>query len=113
MNLHGRSVVEFPAVLEVVAGRASSALGAERVRASAPSADRAWIQAEHERVQAMRSLMSGDLRWDPESIPDVRVPAGRLRVVGTSLDAASLLSLAILLRSSRRTIAALRDDKRP
>ncbi|MGK2936151.1 MAG: endonuclease MutS2 [Gemmatimonadaceae bacterium] len=113
MNLHGLSVVEFPAVLEVVAGRASSALGAERVRESSPSADRDWIQAEHERVQAMRSLMTGELRWDPEPIPDVRVPAERLRVTGTSLDAASLLSVAILLRSSRRTMAALRDDKRP
>jgi DNA mismatch repair protein MutS2 len=113
VNLHGLSVVEFPAVLDVVAGRASSALGAERVRASSPSADRAWIQGEHERVQAMRSLMSGDLRWDPEPIPDVRVPVGRLRVEGTLLAAASLLSFAILLRSSRRTIAALRDDKRP
>ena len=34
MNLHGLSVVEFPAVLDVVAGRASSALGADRVRTS-------------------------------------------------------------------------------
>ena len=113
MNLHGLSVVEFPAVLEVVAGRASSMLGADRVRASSPSTDRTWIQAEHERVQAMRSLMTGEPRWDPEPIPDVRVAAGRLRVEGTSLDAASLLSVAILLRSSRRAMAALRDDKRP
>ncbi|MCR4340871.1 MAG: Smr/MutS family protein, partial [Gemmatimonadaceae bacterium] len=92
--------------------RCPHALRAERGRGAAGD-DLAWIQAEHERVQAMRSLMSGDLRWDPEPIPDVRVPAGRLRVEGTSLDAASLLSFAILLRSSRRTIAALRDDKRP
>ena len=113
MNLHGLSVVEFPAVLEVVAGRASSALGAESVRSSAPSADRAWIQAEHERVQAMRSMMTGDVRWDPEPIPDARVSLDRLRVEGTSLDASSLLSIGTLLRSSRRTTAALRDEKRP
>lgn len=113
MNLHGLSVVEFPAVLEVVAGRASSALGADRVRAASPSADRSWIQAEHERVQAMRSLLSGEGGWDPEPIPDVRISAERLRVEGTSLDAASLLAIAILLRSSRRTAAALKDEKRP
>ncbi|MEO6331354.1 MAG: endonuclease MutS2, partial [Gemmatimonadaceae bacterium] len=111
-NLHGLSVVEFPAVLEVVAGRASSALGADRVRSSSPSADRSWIHAEHERVQAMRALMTGEVRWDPEPIPDVRVPADRLRVAGTSLEASSLLALATLLRSSRRTIGALRDEKR-
>ena len=113
MNLHGLSVVEFPAVLEVVAGRASSSMGSERVRASSPSGDRAWINAEHERVQAMRAMLAGELRWDPEPIPDVRGAAERLRVAGTSLEAQSLLSLAILLRSSRRTMAALKDDKRP
>src|SRR5688500_20388791 len=111
MNLHGLAVVEFPAVLEVVAGRASSALGADRVRAASPSADRSWIHAEHERVQAMRSLLSGEGGWDSEPIPDVRVSAERLRVEGTSLDAASLLAIAVLLRSSRRTAAALQDDK--
>ena len=113
MNLHGLAVVEFPAVLEVVAGRASSALGADRVRASSPSADRTWIRAEHERVQAMRSLATGDVRWDPEPIPDVTTSAARLQVAGTSLEAQSLLGLAVLLRSSRRTIGALRDEKRP
>src|SRR5687768_4464470 len=113
MNAHGLSVVEFPAVLEVVAGRASSSLGADRIRSSAPSAERAWIHAEHERVQAMRSMMTGDVRWDPEPIPDARVSLDRLRVEGTSLDAASLLAIGTLLRSSRRTTSALRDEKRP
>ncbi|MDQ3515936.1 MAG: Smr/MutS family protein [Gemmatimonadota bacterium] len=113
MNLHGLAVVEFPAVLGVVAGRASSALGADRIRGSSPSADRTWIRAEHERVQAMRSLATGDVRWDPEPIPDVTTSAARLMVAGTSLEAQSLLGLAVLLRSSRRTIGALRDEKRP
>ncbi|MGI8620008.1 MAG: endonuclease MutS2 [Gemmatimonadaceae bacterium] len=113
MNVHGLSVVEFPAVLEVVAGRASSELGADRIRASSPSVDRAWIHAEHERVQAMRSMLTGEAGWDPEPIPDVRLSAERLRVEGTSLDAAALLAIAILLRSSRRTATALRDEKRP
>lgn len=113
MNAHGLSVVEFPAVLDVVAGSASSALGAGRVRDSSPSLDRSWIHAEHERVQAMRATMTGDHRWDPEPIPDVRTAAERLRVAGTSLDAPSLLALGTLLRSSRRTLASLRDEKRP
>jgi DNA mismatch repair protein MutS2 len=113
MNLHGLSVVEFPAVLEVVAGRAATALGADRVRGASPSSDRAWIHAEHERVQAMRSLLTGEGGWDPEPIPDIRVSAERLGVQGTSLDAASLLAIAVLLRSSRRTAAALKDEKRP
>ncbi|HUR92903.1 MAG TPA: endonuclease MutS2 [Gemmatimonadaceae bacterium] len=113
MNLHGLAVVEFPAVLEVVAGRASSSLGADRIRSSAPSADRGWIQAEHERVQAMRSMMTGEVRWDTEPIPNVSASLERLRVEGTSLEASSLLALAVLLRSSRRTTTALRDEKRP
>ena len=40
MNPHALSVLDFPALLALVAERAGSALGAERVRALQPSADR-------------------------------------------------------------------------
>ena len=39
-------VLEFDQVLELVAGHAAGALGAERIRARRPSADRDWIEGE-------------------------------------------------------------------
>lgn len=113
MNRHALSVLEFPAVLDLVAQRATSTLGAARVRALAPVADRAWIEEEHARVTAMRALAREGERWGPEPIPDLAAALARLRVVGSVWTAEELLGGALLLRSSRRTRDALRDERRP
>jgi len=113
MNPHALGVLEFPRVMALVADRASSSLGAARVRALAPRDDHAWIEAEHTRVSAMRALVSAEGGWAPEAIPDLTTPLARLRIAGTSWSGAELLAGALLLRSSRRTLDALRDSRRP
>ena len=111
MNAHALRVIEFPAALELVAGKASSSLGAERVRELAPQTDRAWLEREHSRVTAARSLVEGDLKWHPQPIADVRPALARLRVEGASLSAVDLLSISGILRSSRLTREALKSDE--
>ena len=59
MNGHALGVLEYHAALVLVAGFAASSLGAERVREAAPRSDRDWIEREHARVAAMRSLVEG------------------------------------------------------
>ena len=113
VNTHALAVLEFPRVLDVVADRASSTLGAAAVRALRPRTDRDWLSAELARVQAMRAVLSGEGGWNPEPIPDVRQPLARLRLEGAALDGAQLSAVATLLRSSRRTQSALRDPRRP
>jgi DNA mismatch repair protein MutS2 len=113
MNRHALEVLEFPRVLAVVADRASSALGAARVRDLAPETSRPLLEAEHRRVSAMRSLLTAEGGWSPEPIPSLTEPLARLRVEGTVWSGAELLSGAQLLRSSRRTREALTDGRRP
>ena len=113
MNAHALAVLEFPRVLELVAERASSELGAERVRGFAPSDDRDALEKEHARVAAVRALVASEGGWSPEPIPALAGPLRRLRVAGASWNAAELLLGATLLRSSRRTQDTLRDPKRP
>ena len=113
MNGHALGVLEFARVLDLVAGRATSTLGAARVRALHPSADRAWLESEHRRVGAMRTLASGDQAWAPEPIPDLTEALARLRVAGTSWNGHELLGGATLLRSSRRVREQLADERRP
>lgn len=113
MNTHALSVLEFPRVLDVVADRASSSLGATAVRALRPRTDREWLSAELSRVQAMRAVLSAEGGWTPEPIPDVRQALARLRLEGATLDGVQLSGIAQLLRSSRRTQSALRDPRRP
>ena len=111
MNTHALGVIEFGAALDLVAGFASSTAGAERVRSSTPSADRQWIEREHARVSAMRSLSDGDAAWRPQHIFDISHGLSRLRVEGAPLSAPDLLAVRNFLRSSRLTIDSFKGDK--
>ncbi len=113
MNSHALSVLEFPRVLELVAGRASSDIGAARVRTLAPATDREWIDREHARVAAVRSLVAAEQPWHPEPLPDLSASLGRLRVIGLAWSGPELLHAATLLRSSRRTRDFMRSEKTP
>ena len=113
MNTHALAVLEFPRVLAVVAERATSTLGARRLRALAPSTEIPALESEHRRVAAVRTLVSSEGGWGPEPVPDLGEPLARLRVLGSVWTAPELLGAATLLRSSRRTREALTDPKRP
>ena len=113
MNHHALGVLEFSAALDLVAGNASSALGAERMRELVPSSDRAWIEREHSRVAAMRNLIEGDARWRPQRIVDIRPSLARLRVEGAALSAHDFLSVREFLRASRLSLESFRNEKIP
>jgi DNA mismatch repair protein MutS2 len=113
MNPHALKVIEFPAALDLVAGRASSVLGAERLRSFTPKTEKDWLDREHSRVAVARALLDDETGWSPQSVPDVRPPLARLRVEGASLSAGDLLALGQLLRSSRLTVDSLRGDRIP
>jgi DNA mismatch repair protein MutS2 len=111
MNSHALNVIEFPRTLALIAERAGSLLGAERVRELRPVVDRNLIEREHARVAAVRSLLSAEEPWNLHGVPDARSALTRLRVEGASLAAADLLVLGSLLRSSRVTRESLRGAR--
>ena len=113
MNTHALAILEFPRLLELVAARASSAPGAERVRALAPRSDIEWLDAEHRRVGAVRALVAADAPWSPEPVPELDEALVRLRVIGSRWTGPELAAAVVLLGSARRTGDALRDDRRP
>ncbi|MBL8958227.1 MAG: endonuclease MutS2 [Gemmatimonadetes bacterium] len=113
MNTHALSVLQFASVLDVVAGHASSSLGAEAIRALRPATDRTAIEQELARVTAMRAMVASDQGWSPPGIPDVRHGLSRLRVEGTQLTGPELRDLGRLLRASRLAQDSLRDPRLP
>ncbi|HEV7387079.1 MAG TPA: endonuclease MutS2 [Gemmatimonadaceae bacterium] len=113
MNSHALNVIEFPRTLALISERATSPLGAERVRELRPMTDRDEIEREHARVAAVRSLISGDEPWQLHGVPDARSALTRLRVEGATLGAADLLVLGALLRSGRLTRESLRGRASP
>jgi DNA mismatch repair protein MutS2 len=115
MNRHALDVLQFPAVLDAVAQRATSALGGEAVRALEPQTDRGWLEAELDRVDAMMAFRSRSEGWAFPPIPDVRVELKRLVKPGSLWDGPTLLAGARLLRSSSATRDALKrhEDELP
>ncbi len=113
MNSHALNVLEFPRVLDVVAGRASSELGAARVRSLRPTSDRAWIEREHSRVAAVRSIAESEKGWTTVAIPNAQEAIARLSVRSAVLAGTDLLLLGTLLRSSRTMRAFVGSEKHP
>ncbi|HEX5727476.1 MAG TPA: hypothetical protein VFX98_18535, partial [Longimicrobiaceae bacterium] len=101
MNPHALNVLEYREALDLVARHASSPLGAEAVRALAPSADLGWIEPELARVDEMRALLQGDSGWAMPAVPDAREALRKLRVEGSVLEGRAVRDLATLLASSR------------
>lgn len=113
MNAHALGILEFPRLLAHVAGKAHSAPGAASVRRRTPDTGRDAISAEHQRVNAMRTMLQSDLQWPVEAIPELEQALNRLRIEGLTWSALELIQATILLRSSRRQREALRDPRRP
>lgn len=113
MNQHALTVLEFPRVLEAVAGHAVSELGASRIRDLQPVTDPDWLEREHSRVAAVRALRGGDTPWHAEAVPDLHHALERLRVAGLSWRVDELLATRWLLRHGRNARHVLSDDKRP
>jgi DNA mismatch repair protein MutS2 len=113
VNAHALTILELPRVLDVVAGFATSSLGAEHVRALSPATDASRLEREHARIAAMRAAAGGDDAWRPHPVPSLDAPLARLRVEGAAWSGSDLVAGATLLRSSRLTRSELRDAKRP
>jgi DNA mismatch repair protein MutS2 len=113
MNSHALGVLELPRVLDVVAGFATSMLGAERIRSLTMTSELALLESEHARVAAMRAAIDGKEPWHPDPIPDLTDALARLRLEGSMWNGGELNAAATLLRSSRRTQTQLRNDRRP
>jgi len=113
VNSHALNVIEFPRTLALISERATSPLGAERVRELRPVTDRDAIEREHSRIAAVRSLISGEEPWQLHGVPDARSALTRLKLEGASLAATDLLVVGALLRSSRLTRESLRGSASP
>jgi DNA mismatch repair protein MutS2 len=107
MNRHALGVLEYSRVLDVLAERATSTLGAARIRTLEPRRDIEWMDIEQRRVVATRAIVTSDEGWHPEAIPDLTVSLARLRALGSLWTGDELGRGAQLLRSSRLTREAL------
>jgi len=95
-------VLEFDQVLELVAGHAAGALGAERIRGRRPSADRDWIDGELAPVAELLAYFGRGGAVDAFPVPALRGIMARLRLDGSVLEGHELAAI-------HRTLIAARD----
>ena len=107
MNRHALDVLQFPEALAVVAGHASSALGAAAVRSLQPSDSIAFVTDELRRVDQMSAFLFRAQDWNMPPIPDARAALRRLAIEASVLEAPELRDIAIVLRGSAATRRAV------
>lgn len=99
--------LEFPAVLERIAGLAAGPLGAEHILARRPRADVDLIRAELREVDEFARLERAGKGVVAEAVPDLRAALARLRIGGSVLDALELLAVRRTLTAGRLVAAEL------
>ena len=111
MNSHALGVLQYREALDVVAGHASSNLGAEALRSFEPSTSKNWIETELRRVEQMAALLLRSEQWGMPRIPDVRAAIRKAAVEGAALDGAELNEIAELLRASKAVRAVVEKQR--
>jgi DNA mismatch repair protein MutS2 len=107
MNQHALDVLQYAESLALVAGHASSLLGAEAVRALEPMDSAEAVRTELLRVDQMSGFLFRAQDWQMPLLPDSRSALRRLGVAGSVLDGAELLDLAVVMRGSAATRRAV------
>lgn len=101
MSRHALDVLEFPRVLEHIAGRAASDAARRRIVGLRPLATRDDAVRALARVGATMTFVEEKPSWAPPPVPDVEPALRALAAPGAVLDPVPLHAVGVLLRSSR------------
>jgi len=78
-------VLEFESLLDLLRGYAPSPLGQARIAALAPSADRGWIQLQHQLTSEIREFRRVGGRFEFSGLLDVSQSVEKARIAGAAL----------------------------
>jgi DNA mismatch repair protein MutS2 len=85
--------LQWPSLRERIAGRAFSPLGRAWVLALGPSAELAWIEAQHQRTQEMQAFYRSGGSFDFHGLFDPTALLEKARIEGSALESMEILSL--------------------
>lgn len=100
--------LEFESALALVAAHAAGPLGAARILARRPVADRAWIMDELAAVGEVLGLLRRGDGVTVHPVPELAGLLSRLRLEGSVLDGAELRAVRVTLSAARAVAAELR-----
>ncbi len=97
--LHNTSaeILEFPRLLALVAGYATTEIGGAWIQALRPSADAAWAQREQRHVQEVRRLLTAGGSFDFHGLFDPAPSLEQASIPGATLEIGEIRALATLV----------------
>jgi DNA mismatch repair protein MutS2 len=90
-------VLEFESLRDFLRGYASSPLGQNRIRALAPSTDRAWIENQQALASEIREFRRIGGRFDFSTLVDIRSLVQKSRIAGALLETAEIRDVILLV----------------
>jgi DNA mismatch repair protein MutS2 len=93
LNESSAVALEWPRLREHIASRTFSPLGRAWVLALEPSADLAWIETQHQRIEEMRGLYNSGVTFDFHGLFDPTDLLDKARIEGSALESLEILSL--------------------
>jgi DNA mismatch repair protein MutS2 len=108
MDRHSLSILEYPAVLGLLAREAASAPGREAALRIAPSSDRGWIEAALDGTAEFSLVHSAGGFPSLAPVQDLRPALEVARIPGAVLEAEALLAVAVTLRVAMHARAFFR-----
>ncbi len=108
MNRHSLEVLEYPAVLELLAAEAESPIGRVAARALQPSSDRAWIEARLDGAAEFVLLLAAGGFPSLAPVRDLRPALSLAHLEGSALEPEALLAIAAALRVAMQVRAFFR-----
>jgi DNA mismatch repair protein MutS2 len=93
----GARVLEFEALRELLRGYTSSPLGAERVAALAPTADRAWIERQQQLTTEIREFRRVGGRFEFAGLLDISSFIEKSRIAGSALETTEIRDVILVV----------------
>ncbi|WP_260703026.1 endonuclease MutS2 [Edaphobacter flagellatus] len=91
------AALEWPRLRDYIATRTWSPLGRAWIQSLEPSADLAWIAAQHQCTQEMRTLYASGGSFDFHGLFDPTTLLEKARIEGSALEALEILSLVTVV----------------
>ena len=90
-------VLELPALLDLLRGYASSPLGEQRIAELLPTADRAWIENQHQLTTEIREFRRVGGRFEFSSLFDIAKTVEKSRISGAALETSEIRDVVLVV----------------
>jgi len=102
-------VLEFESLLEMLHGYASSPLGHARIQLLVPSADRTWIENQHQLTVEIREFRRVGGRFEFTGLQDVSTSLAKSRITGAVLEIEEIRNLILVVERAQQWHAIINN----